>query len=459
MSFVVHRVSKSAARYTDAGGREKCGYCRFFVAPRSCGKVVGPVSPAGWCKYFSRQIAQQYSGAGITGGGGPPGMTLDLNFMSSGNMPAGVTFTRASTATYTDSTGTIQTAAVDQPRWDYAGGSLRGLLIEEARTNTFLWSADAGNAWWGKVSAVVAAPVVTANSAVAPDGTTTAARVVMPAVSGATANCLVNTPNPTVSAGANYCASWWLRGAVGGERLVLATTADGSNFLNTQITLTTNWQRYTLSTNLSAGSWYYEYGVDLRIAGQTPTPAQTFYVWGAQNEAGGFPTSYIPTTSAAATRALDTASMTTAGWYNAAAGSMMGEALFPVPATSNGQQAIFSLNDGSFNNRLEITRDPTANTLQAVGLVGGSTTAFGAVGSVIVGGTTKAVTAVSTGSQRGAVNGGVPVVTGASAALPVINNLSIGSLLSSTYPLNGYIRRIQYWPRALTNAEMQQVTT
>ena len=144
MSFVVHRVAKSAARYTDAGGREKCGYCRFFVAPRACGKVIGPVSPAGWCKYFSRQVAQQYSGAGISGGGGPPGTTLDLNFMSSGNMPAGVTFTRASPASYQDASGVIQTAAVDQPRWDYAGGSLRGLLIEEARTNLLLNSATLG---------------------------------------------------------------------------------------------------------------------------------------------------------------------------------------------------------------------------------------------------------------------------------------------------------------------------
>jgi hypothetical protein len=95
-----------------------------------------------------------------------------------------------------------------------------------------------------------------------------------------------------------------LRGAVGGERLVLATTADGINFFNTQITLTTNWQRYTLNTNLSAGNWYYEYGVDLRIPGQTPTPAQTFYVWGAQCEQGAFATSYIPTTTVPVARPL-----------------------------------------------------------------------------------------------------------------------------------------------------------
>ena len=74
----------------------------------------------------------------------PAGATLDLNFMFPGSLPPGVTFSRASPASYQDASGVIQTAAVDQPRWDYAGGSLRGLLIEEARTNLLLNSATLG---------------------------------------------------------------------------------------------------------------------------------------------------------------------------------------------------------------------------------------------------------------------------------------------------------------------------
>ena len=62
----------------------------------------------------------------------PQGMTLDLNFMSAPLDPR-ITFTRASTATYTDASGTIQTAAINAPRWDYdpVTHALRGLLIEE----------------------------------------------------------------------------------------------------------------------------------------------------------------------------------------------------------------------------------------------------------------------------------------------------------------------------------------
>ena len=64
-------------------------------------------------------------------------LTLDLSFMTPGSLPSGVAFTRASTATYFDATGTLQTAAINAPRWDYDPVTLvlNGLLIEEARTN------------------------------------------------------------------------------------------------------------------------------------------------------------------------------------------------------------------------------------------------------------------------------------------------------------------------------------
>ena len=76
-----------------------------------------------------------------TAGGTPP--TLDLGFLTPGSLPAGLTFTRTTTATYFDSAGVMQTAAANAPRWDYDPITLvlRGLLIEDQRTNLFLNSA------------------------------------------------------------------------------------------------------------------------------------------------------------------------------------------------------------------------------------------------------------------------------------------------------------------------------
>ena len=165
MSLTFSRVSQQAARYTPLGSNaESCGRCRFYMAPSSCGRIVGPVSPRGWCKYYSREMVQRWGGStSISGSTLPPGVSLNLSFMTPGALDPGVTFSRASTATYTDATGTIQTAGVNAPRWDYSGGGLNGLLIEEARTNLALWNRDFTNAAWGLCGNVAAAPVVTVN--------------------------------------------------------------------------------------------------------------------------------------------------------------------------------------------------------------------------------------------------------------------------------------------------------
>ncbi len=59
---------------------------------------------------------------------------------------AGGTFSRASTATYFDSAGTLQTAAANAPRFDYdpVTHAPKGLLLEDARTNVLPWSEVTG---------------------------------------------------------------------------------------------------------------------------------------------------------------------------------------------------------------------------------------------------------------------------------------------------------------------------
>lgn len=72
--------------------------------------------------------------------GGP---TLNLQFVGSTTLDPRIFFTRASTGTYFDSAGVLQTAAINTPRFDYNPSTLaaQGLLIEEARTNLVLNSA------------------------------------------------------------------------------------------------------------------------------------------------------------------------------------------------------------------------------------------------------------------------------------------------------------------------------
>ena len=86
-----------------------------------------------------------------------PSLTLD--FANSQIFDPRITFTRASTATYFDAQGLMRTEASGVPRIDHdpVTGACKGLLIEEARTNLFTNSENAGTAWSTKSGCTVAA--------------------------------------------------------------------------------------------------------------------------------------------------------------------------------------------------------------------------------------------------------------------------------------------------------------
>lgn len=48
---------KRLVEYTDDHGTssEQCSKCKYFIDPHSCKRVVGSISPEGWCKLFKRE--------------------------------------------------------------------------------------------------------------------------------------------------------------------------------------------------------------------------------------------------------------------------------------------------------------------------------------------------------------------------------------------------------------------
>lgn len=75
--------------------------------------------------------------------GNPLGLALDLDFATTKALDARITFTRASSGTYIDSSGALQTATTNTPRFTHDPSTLQslGLLIEDSRTNILLNSA------------------------------------------------------------------------------------------------------------------------------------------------------------------------------------------------------------------------------------------------------------------------------------------------------------------------------
>jgi len=65
---------------------------------------------------------------------------LSLDFINASALDSRVTFTRSTTATYTNSSGVLTSSAINSPRFDYDPTTLQslGLFREEARTNILL---------------------------------------------------------------------------------------------------------------------------------------------------------------------------------------------------------------------------------------------------------------------------------------------------------------------------------
>ncbi|TDE37972.1 phage head spike fiber domain-containing protein [Antarcticimicrobium sediminis] len=236
----------------------------------------------------------------------PAALVLDFaaGRYAPGAFPDLVSFTRASTATYIDSTGTMQTAAIDEPRFDHdpVTHEALGLLVEESRTNLIPHSEDFTDASWGVGSSGTGAnPILTSNAGVAPDGTTTADQIIFDKGVGAAGDSysvigsnLASTPGGAVE------KSVWLSTISGTAQVALKSLTSTSEYMVCNVT--TEWQRFTLNTVPASGSD----GLQLILRGTYGTSdSATLLVWGAQLEVGSTPSSYIPTNGSTVTRAAD----------------------------------------------------------------------------------------------------------------------------------------------------------
>jgi hypothetical protein len=218
-----------------------------------------------------------------------------------------LTFTRASTKFCDTAAGSAGTTVPSGRPCDSGGG----MEPEGGATNVLIRSDAFDHAAWTTDGAGVAAPVVTANTTdvVAPDGTYTAEKIVLPAVSVVGNYSRIYSTIFTGTAAA-WSGSIYLRSASGSSTFYLLVRAgDSTAYHSTACTVTTTWTR-CLGENktLTAASWLVIIGVDLTPgSGQVAQAAQTVYAWGGQVNVGGWSSSYIATAGTSVTRVADRA--------------------------------------------------------------------------------------------------------------------------------------------------------
>jgi hypothetical protein len=375
---------------------------------------------------------------------------------------------------------TLLTASANVARFDHdpiTNESL-GLLIEEQRTNLLTYSEDFSNAAWAKYQATI-----TSNTIIAPDGTLTGDKL----VEGTTNSYMFVRQTASQVSGTQYTASVYIKAAERSRVQLLiqyAGTGNGYAIFNLStgaVESAGNGLTVSAGSVIDAGNGFYRcvltytstttgtgyVRIDLRKENDgltyTGDGYSGIYIWGAQLEAGAFPTSYIPTVASQVTRSADSASMTGANfssWYRADAstfyydfsnGNVSSHSGLPpydtlIGAVTAGQRSgsqnsvVYSL---GWKIRTRITSPEMSSSI--ISGLGQTTTVFAPF---------KITTFLDQTAMGGSGNG-APVVTTTFTVPPSYppNAFYIND------KFNGCIRKISYFPARLSNEELQEMTS
>lgn len=391
-----------------------------------------------------------------------------------------VSFSRSSTASYFDESGTMKFAPINTWRRDFdpATGAPRGLLVEESRTNLITWSEQLDQSGWQKNNVSISA-----NTFPSPLGDLSADAVTENVDTAQ--NHFLRAAGALVTAGQTYSASIFVKENPGSAKRYLvvrllggfspsasinvdieAKTIGNSNGIVTgsaNITSLSNGYVRIAFSAVAASSTTAQ--MDVLIANGSTALAGSqyngdgvsgFIVWGAQLEAGAFPSSYIPTTTAQVTRAADVCVGAVSGVISPSQGTLYTEATIPM-VTLASAAVIADLNDGA---QARISTFVNTNG-DARGLVQTSagTQAHIAPGVIpSAGAVRRQALAYATNDVALSSNG--VLGTDTVAVMPTsITSLNIGTRAGAQSALNGHIKRVTYFHARLTDAQLQLLTS
>ncbi len=387
--------------------------------------------------------------------------SLDLDFTQEELDPR-ITFTRGSIGTRVNRNRLIETVDVNQPRFDYdpVTGECKGLLIEESRQNLLTYSNDFTNAVWTPFPNTIPSANQTGL-----DGTTSAF----------TYTALSTTPNYvyqnfTCTASTTYTFSFYVKlGTLRASSYKIAVYNNtGAAFIAadvvpTQTLSSESWTRVSYTFTTPAGctsARVYPYRNT-----NTSQNNGTIFLWGAQLEAGAFPTSYIPTTTATVTRTAEIAEMTGtnfSSWYNQTEGTFFFDGTLPFITTDTRTRVPYGVSNGlNFPNSMYVSKGSTSLGVSFSVINNNVSQHSGTTGGTMTSNRFKIASAVAPRSIRTSFSGDIVNPSRPSAAIPTVDRLSLGKEpwnASPSNPIIGCIRRFTYYPRALKPNQLQYLT-
>ena len=384
------------------------------------------------------------------------------------------TFTGGNQSMYMGPAGLLVASATNTPRIEYdANGACLGLLMEAARTNVWLQSQTFDNGSWTKVRASVSADTIAA-----PDGTTTADTLVE---DGTAANShLLRQDYASATSGTTYTISVFAKAKERSQILILfgadtaafsgegvlytlsgsgtSATSTGSPVAHGIQALSNGWYRCWVAATCASTT-----NAVLRIqlcASSSSTYSgdgvSGLYLWGAQLEAGRFPSSYIPTTTGSVARTADVCNRVLGPEFSATVGAVVVQGRASAGQDAASGQVVFDFNDATTNNRIVLLRVSAADTARYNMITAAATQ--GPVDASFANSTAyKAALAWASNDLAMSFKGGA-VGTDALATIPAITRLDLGNATTGVQ-MNGHILRFDYWPERKANEFLVSAST
>jgi len=395
--------------------------------------------------------------------------------------------TRATTATRVNASGLIEVVASGVPRLDYPlGGGCPALLVEPNGSNLVVQSQNWLASGWRSDATANVTTVSATTGTLDPLGTNTA-NAISP-TSGSTSHLKVGSDGSTnFTSGTVYTSSAFFKQGTGNAGRYIqiawpATRFAANTFANFDLELGTvalvtgstvtagienygnGWYRcrctntcISTGTNNGISIALIETSGATRLPTFTGTTSDVLYGWGAQTETGSVATSYIPTTTASATRNAEVISLS--GAVSGCIGQTEGTIYAEVDVRNLGVETYFiRIDDGASTNILSLRKLNTNNVRSAItapttsGTINISSATFTA-------GILKIAFAYKSGEIALCVNGANLTANGTFTFGASFNRVSVGSNITVGTELNDRIRAAALYTTRLTNAELAALTT
>jgi len=397
------------------------------------------------------------------------------------------THDRSTTATRVNALGYIESVEADAPRLDYPiiDGVVQdspSLLLEPSKTNLVTYSEDFTQ--WENTGSET---TDTADAAISPDGSLNATKL-----QEANSSFGFHRLSKTITASSNtdYALSIFAKkGTQQYVQLLLLYTGNsdtaskvfdlengtlGETITHGTATLTDSkiedfgngWYRCTIIAQLSTAPNRFRINLANAATGNTKSlgmvqytgnSSGNIYLWGAQLEEGSYPTSYIPTSGSAVTRAADVANGAgNAQVFNDSEGVLYAELKIIQGNTTSSR---ISISDGSADNRIMFEDHPSDYRLRAFSEGSGSVTQLlNVTDASITNQYFKIAIKWNVANSSVYINGYNKSTATGLGDMTGLNTLQFQSA-TGVLDFYGKIKEVVVFNEALTDEELQQLTT